>query len=79
MHFHDALETFLCRALDLHTWSIEYRCVAYQHHRGLYPDQWEATCLVHRLDDDLRGVEGYLEHYYITEQDTVEAAMQDVV
>jgi hypothetical protein len=34
---------------------------------------------VHRLDDDLRGVEGYLEHYYITEQDTVEAAMQDVV
>jgi hypothetical protein len=28
-HFHDALDTLLCRALDQHTWSIEYRCVVY--------------------------------------------------
>jgi hypothetical protein len=40
-HFHDALDTLLHRAFDRHTWSIEYRCVAYQHRRGLYPDQWE--------------------------------------
>jgi hypothetical protein len=52
-HFHDALDTLLRRAFDRHTWSIEYRCVVYQHRRGLYPDQWEATCLVHRPDDDL--------------------------
>jgi hypothetical protein len=26
-HFHDALDTLLRRALDWHTWSIEYRCV----------------------------------------------------
>jgi hypothetical protein len=38
-HFHDALDTLLCRAFDRHTWSIEYRCVVYQHRRGLYPDQ----------------------------------------
>jgi hypothetical protein len=52
-HFHDALDTLLCQAFDRHTWSIEYRCVVYQHCRGLYPDQWEATCLVRRLDNDL--------------------------
>jgi hypothetical protein len=51
--FHDALDTLLRRAFDRHTWSIEYRCLVYQHHRGLYPDQWEATCLVSRPDDDL--------------------------
>jgi hypothetical protein len=33
-HFHDALDTLLRRTLDQHTWSIEYRCVVYQHHRG---------------------------------------------
>ena len=38
-HFHDALDTLLRWAFDRHTWSIEYRCVVYQHHRGLYPDQ----------------------------------------
>jgi hypothetical protein len=38
-HFHDALDTLLRRAFDQHTWSIEYRCVVYQHHRRLYPDQ----------------------------------------
>jgi hypothetical protein len=70
-HFHDALDTMLCRAFDRHTWSIEYRCVVYQHRRGLYPDQWEATCLVHRPDDDLRGAEAFSEHYSIT------SAMQD--
>jgi hypothetical protein len=76
-HFHDALDTLLCRAFDRHTWSIEYRCVVYQHRRGLYPDQWEATCLVRCLNDDLRGAEAFSEHYSITERDTTEAAMQD--
>jgi hypothetical protein len=51
-HFHDALDTLLCRAFDRHTWSIEYHCVVYQHRRVLYLDQWEATCLMHRPDDD---------------------------
>jgi hypothetical protein len=77
-HFHDALDTLLRRAFDRHTWSIEYRCVVYQHRRGLYTDQWEATCLVRRSDDDLRGAEAFSEHYSITERDTAEAAMQDV-
>jgi hypothetical protein len=76
-HFHDSLDTLLCRAFDRHTWSIKYRCFVYQHHRGLYPDQWEATCLVRRLNDDLRGVVAFLEHYSITERDTTKAAMQD--
>jgi hypothetical protein len=76
-HFHDALDTLLRRAFDRHTWSIEYRCVVYQHRRGLYPNQWEATCLVHRPDDDLWGAEAFSEHYSITERDTAEAAMQD--
>jgi hypothetical protein len=76
-HFHDALDTLLRRAFDRHTWSIEYRCVVYQHRRGLYPDQWDATCLVRRPDDDLWGAEAFSEHYSITERDTTEAAMQD--
>jgi hypothetical protein len=32
-HFHDALDTLLRRAFDRHIWSIEYRCVVYQHRR----------------------------------------------
>jgi hypothetical protein len=76
-HFHDTLDTLLRRAFDRHTWSIEYHCVVYQHRRGLYPDQWEATCLVRRLNDDLRGAEAFSEHYSITERDTVKATMQD--
>jgi hypothetical protein len=76
-HFHDALDTLLRRAFDQHTWSIEYHCVVYQHCRELYPDQWEATCLVRRLDDDLQGAEAFSEHYSITERDTTEATMQD--
>jgi hypothetical protein len=52
-HFHDAFDTLLRRAFDRHTWSIEYRCVVYQHRHGLYPDQWEATCLVRCPEDDL--------------------------
>jgi hypothetical protein len=76
-HFHDALDTLLRRAFDRHTWSIEYHCVVYQHLRGLYLDQWEATCLVRRPDDDLRGAEAFLEHYSITERDTAKAAMLD--
>jgi hypothetical protein len=76
-HIHDALDTLLRQASDRHTWSIEYCCVVYQHRRGLYPDQWEATCLVRRPGDDIRGAEAFSEHYYITERDTTEAAMQD--
>jgi hypothetical protein len=76
-HFHDALNTQLRRAFGQHIWSIEYRCVVYQHHRGLYPDQWEATCLVRHPDDDLQGAEAFSEHYSITERDIAEAAMQD--
>jgi hypothetical protein len=37
-HFHDALDTLLRQALDQRTWSIEYRCVVFQHSRGVYPD-----------------------------------------
>jgi hypothetical protein len=76
-HFHDALDTLLRRAFNRHTWSIEYRCVVYQHRRGLYLDQLEATCLVRHSDDDLRGAEAFSEHYSIIERDTTEAAMQD--
>jgi hypothetical protein len=76
-HFHDTLDTLLRRAFDQHTWSIEYRCVVYQHRHGLYPDKWEATCLVRRPDDDLRGAEALSEHYSITERNTAEAAIQD--
>jgi hypothetical protein len=76
-HFHDALDTLLLWAFDRHTWSIEYRCVVYQHRRGLYPNQWEATCLVCRPDDDLRGADAFSEHYSIPERDTAESAMQD--
>jgi hypothetical protein len=38
-HFHDALDTLLRRALNRRTWSIEYRCLVYQHSRGVYPDR----------------------------------------
>jgi hypothetical protein len=73
-HFHDALDTLLRWAFDRHTWSIEYRCVVYQHRHGLYPDQWEATCLVRRPDDDLQGAEAFSEHYSITEAAIIDAA-----
>jgi hypothetical protein len=76
-HFHDALDTLLCRALDRRTWSIEYRCVVYQHSRGVYPDRWEATCLVRRPENSLRGAEVCSEHYSISERDSAEVAMQD--
>jgi hypothetical protein len=56
-HFHDALDTLLRRTLDRRTWSIEYRCVVYQHSRGVYPDRWEATCLVRRPENSLQGAE----------------------
>ena len=77
-HFHNALDTLPRRAFNRHTWSIEYHCVVYRHRRGLYPDKWEATCLVRRPDDDLWGAEAISEHYSIIERDTTEAAMQDV-
>jgi hypothetical protein len=77
-HFHDALDTLLRQALDRHTWSIEYRCVVFQHSRVVYPDCWEVTCLVRRPENSLRGAEVCLEHYSISERDSAEAAMQDV-
>jgi hypothetical protein len=76
-HFHDAVDTLLRHALDRCTWSIEYRCVVFQHSRGVYPDRWEATCLVRRLENSLRGAEICSEHYSISEWDSAEAAMQD--
>jgi hypothetical protein len=75
-HFHDALDTLLRRTLDRRTWSIEYRCVVFQHSRGVYPDRWEATCLVRRSNNSLRGAEICSEHYSISERDSAEAAMQ---
>jgi hypothetical protein len=76
-HFHDALDTLLCQALDRRTWSIKYRCVVFQHSRGVYPDRWEATCLVRRPENSLQGAEVCSEHYSISERDLAEAAMQD--
>jgi hypothetical protein len=77
-HFHDALDTLLCQALDRRTWSIEYHCVVFQHSRGVYPDRWEATCLVRRSENSLRGAEVCSEHYSISERDSAEEVMQDV-
>jgi hypothetical protein len=77
-HFHDTLDTLLRQALDRRTWSIEYRCVVFQHSRGVYPDNWEATYLVRRPENSLRGAEVCSEHYSISERDSAEAAMQDV-
>jgi hypothetical protein len=76
-HFHNALDTLLHRALDRCTWSIEYRCVVFQHSRRVYPDRWEATFLVHRPENSLWGAEVCSEHYSISERDSAEAAMQD--
>jgi hypothetical protein len=76
-HFHDALDTLLCQALDRRTWFIEYRCVVFQHSHGVYPDRWEATCLVRRPENSLLGAEVCSEHYSISEWDSAEAAMQD--
>jgi hypothetical protein len=76
-HFHDALDTLLRWALDRRTWSIEYHCVVFQHSRGVYPDRWEATCLVRRPENSLWGAEISSEHYSISERDSAEAAMQD--
>jgi hypothetical protein len=76
-HFHDALDTLRRQALDRRTWSIEYRCVVFQHSRGAYPDRREVTCLVHRPEDSLLGAEVCSEHYSISEWDSTKAAMQD--
>jgi hypothetical protein len=76
-HFHDALDTLLCQTLDQRTWSIEYHCVVFQHSRGVYLDRWEATCLVRRPENSLRGAKVCSEHYSISERDSAEAAMQD--
>jgi hypothetical protein len=77
-HFHDALDTLLRQTLDRRTWSIEYRCVVFQHSRRVYSDRWEATCLVRRPENSLWGAEICSEHYSISERDSAEAAMQDV-
>jgi hypothetical protein len=76
-HFRDTLDTLLRQALDWRTWSIEYRCVVFQHSRGVYPDRWEATCLVRCPENSLRGAEVCLEHYSISERDSAKVAMQD--
>jgi hypothetical protein len=76
-HFHDALDTLLRQALDRRTWSIEYRCVVFQHSREVYLDCWEATYLVRRPENSLRGAEVCSEHYSISERDSAKAAMQD--
>jgi hypothetical protein len=76
-HFHDTLDTLLRQALDRHTWSIEYRCVVFQHSRRVYPDHWEATFLVRHPENNLRGADICSEHYSISERDSAEAAMQD--
>jgi hypothetical protein len=49
----------------------------FQHSRGVYPDRWEATCLVRRPENSLWGAEVCSEHYSISERDSAEAAMQD--
>jgi hypothetical protein len=67
-HFHDALDTLLRQALDQHTWSIEYRCVVFQHSRRVYPNCWEATCLVRHPENSLRGAEICSEHYSISKR-----------
>jgi hypothetical protein len=76
-HFHDALDTLLRQALDRHTWSIEYHCFVFQHSRGVYPYRWEATCLVRRPENSLRGAEVCSEHTSISERDSAETTMQD--
>jgi hypothetical protein len=77
-HFQYVLDTLLHQALDRRTWSIEYRCVVFQHSRRVYPDRWEATCLVRRPENSLRGAEVCSEHYSISKRDSAEVAMQDV-
>jgi hypothetical protein len=52
--------------------------VVYEHSRGVYPDRWEATCLVRRPENSLQGAEACSEHYSISERDSAETAMQDV-
>jgi hypothetical protein len=76
-HFHDALDTLLRRALDRRTWSIEYRCVVFQHSSGVYLDRWEVTYLVRCSENSLWGAEVCSEHYSISERDSAEATMQD--
>jgi hypothetical protein len=51
--------------------------VVFQHSRGVYPDRWEATSLVRRLENSRRGAEVCSEHYSISKRDSAEAAIQD--
>jgi hypothetical protein len=66
-----------CARHSTDTWSIEYHCVVFQHNHRAYLDHWEATCLVHRPEDSLQGVEVCSEHYSISKRDSAEAAMQN--
>jgi hypothetical protein len=78
-HFHDALDTLLCQTLDRRTWSIEYRCVVFQHSRGVYPDRWRlAWCTVRRTVSASPGCGGLLRALLYSERDSAEAPMQDV-
>jgi hypothetical protein len=71
------LDTLLREALDRRTWSIEYRGVVFHHSRGVYSDHWEATCLVHPLENSLWGAGVCSDHYSMSEWDSAEAAVQD--
>ena len=51
--------------------------MVFQHRRGVYPDRWEATCLVRHPENSLQGAEVCSEHYSVSERDSAEAAMQD--
>jgi hypothetical protein len=55
-HFHDALDTLLRRALDRRTWSIDYRCVVFQHSRGSTrtAGRRPAWCVVRRTVSGVR-------------------------
>ena len=44
--------------------------------RYIDPDRREATCLVRRPENSLWGAEVCSEHYYISERDSAEAAIQ---
>jgi hypothetical protein len=77
-HFHDVLDTLLRHALDRRTWSIEYRCVVFQHSRGGLPRPLGGDLLGAPSGEQYLGAEVCSEHYSISERDSVEAAMQDV-
>jgi hypothetical protein len=69
VHMHSRLRSL--RQGHVHVGPITWEVLPqYLNHR-------EATCLVRRPDNDLRGARAFSEHYSITERDTAEATMQD--